>query len=125
MSITVSPQLESGLFVDLGEEVLVVDDDPVFRQLLAARIEARGAHVSVASSVYDAIVAVEAGHIDLVISDNSMPGGSGLDLLAYLVTRGFAGRFVLMSGELPLESAQQAWDDGCAAISKWDLIGYL
>lgn len=111
--------------VGAGQDVLIVDDDDEFRQLLAARIEALGAYVSQASSVFEAIDRFEASSADLVISDYSMPQATGLNLLAYLSARGFTGHFVLMSGELSRETASLARSQGADAISKWDLIGYL
>ena len=117
--------LDSDRLVDHGEEVLVVDDDAEFRLLLAQRLEALGADASEAASVVEAIDTVESRHVDVVISDHSMPQASGLNLLSYLVRRGFTGRFVLMSGDLSPETARLARAQGAFAISKWDLLGYL
>jgi DNA-binding NtrC family response regulator len=127
MSATAHPSsaLDSNKLVDHGEEVLIVDDDDEFRTLLAARLEALGADAREAATVVEAIDAVESRHVDVVISDHSMPGASGLNLLSYLVGRGFVGRFVLMSGDLSPETARVARAQGALAISKWDLLGYL
>jgi DNA-binding NtrC family response regulator len=117
--------LDSDRLVDDGEEVLVVDDDAEFRLLLARRLEALGADAREAASVVEAIDTLEGRHVDVVISDHSMPRASGLNLLAYLVRRGFAGRFVLMSGDLSPETARLARAQGALVVSKWDLLGYL
>ena len=127
MSATALPSHlhDSDQLVDFGEEVLIVDDDTEFRVLLAARVDSLGADVREAASVAEAIAAFETGHVDVVLSDHSMPRGSGLNLLSYLVARGFSGRFVLMSGDLSPETARLARAQGALAISKWDLLGYL
>jgi DNA-binding NtrC family response regulator len=117
--------LDSDRLVSFGEEVLIVDDDAGFRTVLATRMDALGAGVREAASVADAIAALERTHVDVVISDHSMPLASGLNLLSYLVGRGFPGRFVLMSGDLSPEVAWLARAQGALAISKWDLLGYL
>jgi two-component system response regulator len=108
-----------------GEVVLVVVDDDAFRALVTARLERAGADVHRAASVAEAIDVVESRHVDVVVCDYSMPKAPGTSLLAYLTRRGFPGRFVLTSAELPPEAAAEAWAQGAEAISKWDLLQRL
>lgn len=61
--------------------VLVVEDEPLIRMVLAAALEDRGYAVAEAGTVLEAIAALASRDIDGVITDIDMPGGSsGLDL---------------------------------------------
>ena len=118
---TATPELMPGA----GDTVLVVDDDDAFRAALAAFIAASGADVFEATGVFDAIEVVEREPVDFVLCDYSMREATGVNLLAYLGTRGFAGRFVLMSADLPQDAAREIRARGAEAISKWDLLEIL
>lgn len=118
---SVRPGLEAGL----GDSVLVVDDDDAFRTAVAAFIAASGADVFEATGVFDAIDVVERERVDFVLCDYSMPEATGDNLLAYLTTRGFSGRFVLMSADLPAEEAAAVRARGARTVSKWDLLEVL
>ncbi len=63
------------------QKVLVVDDDPSIQQVLEARLLSAGYGVVIASSGEEALMRLESGPIDLVISDIKMPGMSGRELL--------------------------------------------
>jgi CheY-like chemotaxis protein len=115
----------SGLEAGLGDSVLVVDDDDAFRTAVAAFIASSGADVFEAAGVFDAIDVVEREPVDFVLCDYSMPEATGVNLLAYLTTRGFAGRFVLMSADLPEDEAAAARARGARTVSKWDLLEVL
>ena len=65
----------------IGGEILVVDDDPANRELLARRL-ARGGYTSVtAESGEEALDKLENRRFDLVLLDQIMPGKSGLEVL--------------------------------------------
>lgn len=61
--------------------VLVVDDDEDARLLLGEIFADRGAHVTCASSAFEAIDELRRGHPDIVISDIGMPGMDGFTLM--------------------------------------------
>lgn len=63
------------------QKVLVVDDDPSIQQVLEARLLSAGYGVVIAASGEEALMRLESGPIDLVISDIKMPGMSGRELL--------------------------------------------
>ena len=64
-----------------GLRVLVVDDEPDARALLRRLFEERDAVVSTASSVAEALAAVQAQRPDVIISDIGMPGEDGHELI--------------------------------------------
>ena len=65
-----------------GKRVLVVDDHETTRQTIARMLEAGGFSVVQASSANEALdrLARESQGIDMVLSDVTMPGMSGIDL---------------------------------------------
>jgi PAS domain S-box-containing protein len=67
-----------------GLGMLLVDDDPEARELLAVVFGQAGARVSAAGSVNEAIAMVEAAAPDIVLTDIAMPHATGFDLLREL-----------------------------------------
>ncbi len=62
--------------------VLVVDDDALVRELLAANLEEIGYHTAQASDGLDALARLDAGEpADLLVTDFAMPGMGGLELI--------------------------------------------
>jgi CheY-like chemotaxis protein len=109
-----------------GTAVLVVDDDVAMRNLIALRLRLLGHEVETASSVPAAIETLEARTIGAVVSDHSMPEASGLELLAYVRSRGLPIPFVLMTGQLSTELEGLALGCGAAiALDKGDLLDSL
>lgn len=67
-----------------GRHILIVEDDPLTRTLLSEFLDFRGYRVSVAANGLQALDAIERGAIDLVLTDLSMPGMGGEELLRRL-----------------------------------------
>lgn len=63
------------------KHILLVDDEPYLREILADEFVAQGARVSQASNVIEAWQLLTTTRFDAVISDLKMPGGDGLSLL--------------------------------------------
>jgi signal transduction histidine kinase/ActR/RegA family two-component response regulator len=64
-----------------GVQVLVVDDDPDVRDLVASILEERGAKVAVVASAVEALGVLERRPFDVLVSDIAMPGEDGYSLL--------------------------------------------
>jgi CheY-like chemotaxis protein len=65
----------------VGVRLLVVDDDAEARELLDATLRQYRAAVATASSVREALGALEAATCDVLLSDLAMPGEDGYDLI--------------------------------------------
>ncbi|HZI20839.1 MAG TPA: PAS domain S-box protein [Pyrinomonadaceae bacterium] len=64
-----------------GLRVLVVDDEPDTRELLAAVLKGRGAVVTLAASAGEALKALERETPHVLVSDIGMPGEDGYELI--------------------------------------------
>ena len=62
--------------------ILIVDDELSMREFLSILLEREGYDVAVAACAADALQMMENAPFDMVLSDVSMPGLSGIDLLA-------------------------------------------
>ncbi|OGG46538.1 MAG: hypothetical protein A3F84_21620 [Candidatus Handelsmanbacteria bacterium RIFCSPLOWO2_12_FULL_64_10] len=62
--------------------ILIVDDESRIRRFLAIVLKEDGHVTSEASSVQEALGVLSSERLDLVITDQKMPGGDGLSLLA-------------------------------------------
>jgi PAS domain S-box-containing protein len=72
---------ESGAPSLRGLRVLVVDDEPDTLDYVAATLRERGAEVTAASSVTEAMGALERLRPDVLVSDIAMPGEDGYELI--------------------------------------------
>ncbi|MBI4390413.1 MAG: response regulator [candidate division NC10 bacterium] len=75
--------------------VLIVEDDPEMRRLLADFLREEGIGVAEAADVTEALRWVSEERFDGVILDKNLPDGSGLDLLPRLAAR-FPGLPVIL-----------------------------
>ncbi|HEU4366930.1 MAG TPA: GAF domain-containing protein [Methylomirabilota bacterium] len=70
-----------------GLRLLVVEDHLDTAELLRAVLGGQGADVRVAASLAEALAALEAADVDVLVSDIAMPDGNGYDLLRRLRER--------------------------------------
>ena len=82
------------------ETLLVVEDEPSVRNLVASALRHDGYRLLIASSAEDALTAADAhdGPIDLLLTDAMMPGKSGLELANLLTARRPGIPVIVMSG---------------------------
>lgn len=89
--------------------IACVDDDPSILRLAVGSLAHGGYPAEIASSAEAALEHVHGWHtVDLLITDYSMPGRTGLALLEEARDHGFVGRVILFSGSLPEEARQRA-----------------
>src|SRR5674476_891477 len=65
------------------ERILVIDDDPGFRELLTAILSDEGYEVESGTSIADAMRLSAVRQYNLVISDLRLPDGSGIEILRW------------------------------------------
>ncbi len=87
----------------MSSRILIVDDEPAIRGLLALTFKMAGYEVETAASGKEAISLCENARFDLVISDIMMPEMDGHELAQWVAARFPDTRTVLMTG----------YDGGC------------
>jgi DNA-binding response OmpR family regulator len=91
-------------------QILVVDDDPDTRQLSIDILVRAGFEVDAVVDGADAWKALLAKHFDLVITDNSMPRMTGIELIEKLRYTRLALPVIMATGQLPtLEFERKPW----------------
>ena len=80
-----------------GREILVIDDDPLMRDLITDWLEGAGYHVLKATDCGAACTALER-HPALVVSDMWMPGPCGAAAIAFLKQKCPETRLIAVSG---------------------------
>lgn len=102
-----------------GQVVLLVDDDAQARQALGTMLGHWGYEVISAASAEDALeFAAELDRLDVVVSDEWLPGRSGLELLSLLATQRPALQRVLLSGDTSPATTEKARAAGVAFLRK-------
>lgn len=86
---------------EMPPTILVVDDEPLIRTLLAELLAEEGFPVQVAGDGAEALAVLEQEPPALVVSDLMMPGIDGISLVQELRRRGYAMPVVLISANPP------------------------
>ncbi|HKV90146.1 MAG TPA: response regulator [Thermoplasmata archaeon] len=88
--------------------LLIVDDDPVFREELGDLLESDGHDTRSVASVAAAIEALEADEFEVVLTDLKMPRRGGLELLAEVQKRWPRTLTVMITGFATVDTAVEA-----------------
>jgi len=93
-------------------KLLLVDDEPHVTAGLKRNLHKRGYQIFTSNAAVDALDVLALHDIDVVISDQRMPGMSGADFLAEV-----CGRFprtvrIMLSGQADLDSVVSAVNEG-------------
>lgn len=109
--------------------VLVVEDEPSIRELLATFLESTGYDVRTASTGIEAEMLLLRETFDAVVSDIRMPGKTGIELYEAARQRSpdLARRMIMITGDMVTpETSQFLRESGCAWVAKpFDLIDVL
>ncbi|NCT69083.1 MAG: response regulator [Rhodanobacteraceae bacterium] len=87
---------------------LLVDDDPVYAQVLQRSLERRGLALRLAADATAALAAVRAQRPDFVLLDLKLGTDSGLELVAPLRALGADMRIVVVTGYASVATAVEA-----------------
>src|SRR5258707_5548169 len=85
--------------------VMCVDDEPAVAVVLENALKGMGHRPVLASSLDEALKAINRESIDLIISDHQLSDGTGLELLEALRQGGFEIPVVMTSGYTSIEDA--------------------
>lgn len=110
----VSGEIDAAAFVDMlqfmlevndasrqrpREHVLVVDDEPLVRQMISNFLQRRGYSVSAAPHIQEATAMLDSmPQIGVVLLDVMLPDGGGVDMLARMAKQRVRPEVILMSG---------------------------
>jgi DNA-binding NtrC family response regulator len=92
--------------------ILLVDDEPHVSEALKRALRREPYEFLTATSAADAQEVLAARHIDVVISDEQMPGMSGSELLGIVRKRHPHAIRMILSGQASLEAAVRAINEG-------------
>ena len=99
----------------MEKRILVVDDDRLIRELVRDALEPEGFRVATVPSAADAVERMRAeGAPELVLTDLSMRGMDGLQLLEHVKSEYPKTDVIILTGYASLESALQAMRLGAA-----------
>jgi CheY-like chemotaxis protein len=103
---------------DTGETILVVDDEPLVRDLLVQFLSLRGYRALGVKDGAEALSMVEQAPPDLILLDLFMPGMDGVEVLRQLRQREYTGGVIIITGSHDEERLDEAW-----AVGPQEVIG--
>ena len=96
----------------MREHILIVDDEAGIRQLMVHFLDTQGYAVSQAATAHAALELVQQAPVDLVITDWTMPGMTGLELTQELIAQNPHRPVLMMSANGEASAIDQALDIG-------------
>lgn len=95
-----------------GLQVLVVDDEPAIRQVLASQISKAGHQVAQADCATIALERLSRGDIDVAVCDIRMPDYDGIELVRRARAQGIETSFLMITAFSSLDTAIEAMKAG-------------
>lgn len=92
--------------------ILVIDDDPAIRRMLAVALETSGFVISQTDSGTAALDAVRRNDADILLLDLGLPDVNGLDVIRHVRTSGSAVPIIVLSGRTDEAGKVEAFDLG-------------
>jgi DNA-binding NtrC family response regulator len=111
--------------------VLLVDDDPAVTRGLERMLRNEPYVVLIANDPADALALMESSPVDVVVSDETMPGMSGSELLAIVRAKYPTCIRMMLTGDSTLTSSVRIIRDGapyrflCKPVSRDELTSAL
>ncbi len=100
---------DSAVVADTGETILVVDDEPLVRDLLVQFLSLRGYRALGVKDGAEALSMVEQAPPDLILLDLIMPGMDGVEVLRQLRQREYTGGVIIITGSHDEDRLDEAW----------------
>ncbi len=99
--------------------LLIVEDDPDFRETCARWMTRKGHVVAAAANGHEALEICDRKYFDVAIVDMNMPGLTGLELLDRMKTSQIETEVIILTGQGTIESAVNAMKLGaCDYLTK-------
>ncbi len=92
--------------------VHIIDDDPIIRDSIRLLLCAEGFDARTYSSAIDFLGALEPDETGCVVTDVSLPGMSGVELLTHITERGLSLPVIVMTGQANVPMAVGAMKQG-------------
>ncbi|WP_027415151.1 sigma-54-dependent transcriptional regulator [Aneurinibacillus terranovensis] len=92
--------------------ILIVDDEPKFRQLLSSRLTRKGYRVEEAGNGLEALECLNRQTIDLILLDLKMPDMDGMAFLEIYKQKPFSAEVIVLTGHGTIETAIEAMKYG-------------
>jgi CheY-like chemotaxis protein len=96
--------------------VLLVDDEPDLRTIIAEWFRREGCHVLVAEDGAQALSMISANRVDVVVSDVRMPVMDGITLLKKVKASGYKSSVMFVSGFTDVIEPRDSYDLGVEAV---------
>ena len=98
----------------MSASLLIVDDDAGFNQLVVDILQSEGYDLLQAACAEEALEIFKTNRIDLVLTDQRMPGLSGLDLTRHIGNSGRPTKVIVMTAHGTIPQAVEAVQAGAA-----------
>ena len=89
----------------MKERVLLIDDDPGVSEVIGLLLEREGYGVQRAGTLKEAFARVEAGELDVVVTDLKLPDGTGLEVIGAIRARRPGLPIIMITSYSSMESA--------------------
>ena len=98
----------------MGRRILIIEDDPALNQMLGLHFEDQGFAVVGVERCDAGLEAARKAPVDLVLLDQQLPDGRGIELLPRLLQQRPDAEVIMMTGQHDLELAIEAIKAGAA-----------
>jgi len=93
-------------------QILVIDDEPAIRQILAATLTRAGHSVEIAGSGREGLMRLAKGDVEVALCDINMPDLTGIEVVREARTAGVDTTFIMMTAFSSVDTAVEAMKAG-------------
>ncbi len=103
--------------------ILYMEDDPGTARLVQKRLEREGYMLDIARDGYEGLTMYAAGHYDLIVIDQNMPGLAGVEVIRMLAAQGSLPPTIMITGAGSEHVAVEAMKSGASDYLIKDIDG--
>jgi len=104
--------MQGAMTNELLANILLVDDEERFVEILAQRLQARGLIIDVATTGEKAIALTKAKDFDAVLLDLSMPGMDGIEVLRAMKKTNPLLQVIILTGQGSIQATVEVMKEG-------------